>query len=259
MRYFQKLWKLRFFIRASANANLRVQHARSFLGRIWLLLNPLALAAIYFVLVMILARRGQPETDFLMYLTSGIFIFYYISTAISTASMSIVSSAGILLQQPLPALAFPIASVITAWKRFFPAIGVLAFGGIFLSTLNWSDIFAIGASLLIMTMLAYGVATLAALSQVFVRDTASALPLILRGLLYSSPVLYRPDSLPPELLNILQINPFFWPVAAWCSAWGTPGSIPLYGWLHAIVSAILIAGTSTLLFRKFEKKLPARL
>lgn len=253
-RYVRKIWHRRYFIAATARANLKVQHARSYLGRLWLLLSPLALAVTYFLLVMVLAQRGQPEADYFMYLTSGIFAFYFLSNAISSGSNSVTSASGLILQQPIPALVFPLAALFTAWKRFAPALIVLLIGSVALSTLNVADLAPIGISLLLLIVLAYGISTLAAVSQVFLRDTASAIPLLLRVLLYTSPVLYNASDLPENFQVVSFLNPFFWPIAAWCSAWGQGEAVAPFNWLVATGYALIIALVSTALFLSSEKR-----
>ena len=64
---------------------MRAANTRTFFGQIWLVLNPLLLAAVYFVLLIILAPRDEPG-PFFAHLSAGLFAFYYISGALTTGA-----------------------------------------------------------------------------------------------------------------------------------------------------------------------------
>src|SRR4029453_14707261 len=68
--YLRELWRRREFAREMARTNLRAQHFNTAFGQLWLVLNPLMLAAVYFLLVYIL-RSGSRGGDFFAHLLAG--------------------------------------------------------------------------------------------------------------------------------------------------------------------------------------------
>ena len=52
--YFRELWRRREFAFELSRTDLRAQHFNTVFGQLWLVLNPLLLACVYFVLVDIL-------------------------------------------------------------------------------------------------------------------------------------------------------------------------------------------------------------
>ena len=56
--YIRELWRRREFAREMSRTQLRAQHFNTMFGQLWLVLNPLLLAGVYFVLVDIL-RAGS--------------------------------------------------------------------------------------------------------------------------------------------------------------------------------------------------------
>src|SRR3954463_3664867 len=65
--YVRELWRRREFAREMGRTNLRAHHFNTAFGQLWLVLNPLMLAAVYFLLVYIL-RSGSRGVDFFAHL-----------------------------------------------------------------------------------------------------------------------------------------------------------------------------------------------
>ena len=62
--YIRELWRRRDFAREMARTTLQAQHFNTAFGQLWLVLNPLLLAGVYFVLVDILrGGASKPHLD----------------------------------------------------------------------------------------------------------------------------------------------------------------------------------------------------
>ena len=61
--YVRELWRRRDFAREMAKTSLQSQHFNTAFGQLWLVLNPLLLAGVYFILVDIL-RGGASQPGF---------------------------------------------------------------------------------------------------------------------------------------------------------------------------------------------------
>ena len=77
--YVRELWRRREFAREMSRTNLRAQHFNTAFGQLWLVLNPLMLAGVYFLLVYILRGSGSRGVDFFAHLLAGLFAYYFIS------------------------------------------------------------------------------------------------------------------------------------------------------------------------------------
>src|SRR3712207_1892689 len=78
--YVRELWRRREFALELSRTRLRAQHFNTVFGQLWLLLNPLLLALVYFVLVDIL-RQGSRGDEFFGHLMAGLFAYYFVSNA----------------------------------------------------------------------------------------------------------------------------------------------------------------------------------
>ena len=65
-----------------ARTSLRAQHFNTAFGQLWLVLNPLLLAGVYFMLVDILRGRARAAPDFFAHLLAGLFAYYFVSDSI---------------------------------------------------------------------------------------------------------------------------------------------------------------------------------
>src|SRR3712207_6612610 len=106
-----------------ARTSLRAMHYNTVFGQLWLIINPLLLAGVYFVLVDIL-RGGTRGAAFFAHLMAGLFAYYFVSDAVRKAVKSVTSGGRLILNTAFPRALLPLSSVVTAFKRFLPCIAV---------------------------------------------------------------------------------------------------------------------------------------
>jgi teichoic acid transport system permease protein len=256
--YLAELWRRRPCAVHLARTELHAQHAGTIFGQLWLVLNPLLLAGVYFVLVDIL-REGDRGADFLAHLMATLFAFHLLSTCVSQSARSVTRSGRLILNTAFPRSLLPLAAILTALVRFLPTMGVyavmhLAAGLPLRPALLWALLVLVE-----LVVFATGVSLAAAAAQVYFRDLTGFLPYILRVWLYASPVLYRADEVPQRLERALSLNPMFPVLAAWSQALNegrTPsGSYLLQGAAWA-VGALVVGG---LFFVSREREFAVRL
>jgi teichoic acid transport system permease protein len=206
--YVRQLWRRRQFAFELARTNLRAQHFNTVLGQLWLVLNPLLLGFVYFLLVGIV-REGDRGSVFLAHLLLGLFAFRLVSMSVKQGARSVVGGGRLILNTAFPRTLLPLASVLTAFMRFLPTLGVYAVvhvvAGLAVGLhLLWTvPIFAL------FVVLAAGAAMLAAAAQVYFRDLTNILPYFLRIWLYLSPVLYYAHEIPERFRPIAAANPLY--------------------------------------------------
>jgi teichoic acid transport system permease protein len=212
--YVRELWRRREFAFEMSRTDLRAMHYNTVFGQLWLLINPLLLAGVYFVLVDIL-RGGTRGTEFFAHLMAGLFAYYFVSDAVRKAVKSVTSGGRLILNTAFPRALLPLSSVITAVKRFLPCI-VIYLPVHFIAGLPVGPelLWVIPLALLLM-ILAAGVTMLVAAAQVYFRDLKNILPYALRVWLYASPVLYYADEVPDRYDFLLAVNPLGGLLTAW--------------------------------------------
>src|SRR3954447_1672644 len=181
--YVRELWRRREFAFELSRTKLRAQHFETAFGQLWLVLNPLLLALVYFILVDIL-RHGHRPPDFFAHLLAGIFAYYFVSGAVREAAKLVVGGGRLVLNTAFPRALLPLSTVITAFTRFIPTLIVyipvhIASGLSFGPHLLWAiPIVALLAGV------AIGLSLIVAALQVYFRDLSKFLPYMLRIWLY---------------------------------------------------------------------------
>ncbi len=213
-QYVRELWRRREFGAELSRTNLRAQHVNTVFGVFWLVINPLLLAAIYFVLVDIL-QKGSRNENFFAHLVAGLFAYYFISQSARQSVRSVTSGGRLILNTAFPRLLLPLASVRTAFVRFLPPLALygilhLAMGLPIELTTLW--VFPLVGLMLVMSA---GIAMVLSAGQVYFRDLKEFLPYGLRIWLYASPILYYADEIPERYKAILWVNPIGELLNAW--------------------------------------------
>src|SRR4051794_29645778 len=125
-RYLTELWRRRTFVRELARAELKAQNYQTAFGQLWLVLNPLLNAAVYFFLVDILSSGKNRPSNYITHLLAGIFAYTFFSGGVSQAAGSVVGGGRLILNTAFPRLLLPWTQIVIAFFRFLPTLPVLA-------------------------------------------------------------------------------------------------------------------------------------
>jgi teichoic acid transport system permease protein len=260
--YFRELWKRRAFAAEMSKATMRGANTSTFFGQAWLVLNPLLLAAVYYVLVTIIRRQSDPA--FFAHLTLGIFAFQLVGHSVTSGATSVTSSGKLLLNTPFPRLLIPLSAVRTAFFRFLPTVPVyFIFHAIFLTHV-WSlkmllSLYFLGT----MVVFGMGLATFFAALQVYFRDTSSFLPFFVRIWMYLSPILWAPEHVigrfSGPVMTLIQLNPMYSMIGGYTELLQNDAYPTPYMWISAAVWALAAAVIGFLYFISREREFAVRL
>jgi teichoic acid transport system permease protein len=212
--YLRELWRRREFAFELSRTTLREQNYSTVLGQIWLVLNPLLLAFVFFVLVDILAARTG-GIEFFAHLMACLFVFNFVTDAIRQAVRSVVGGGALILNTAFPRVLLPGASVITAFKRFLPTLAIYIPVHLAIGLPVGPEALWLIPTFVLFAILATGIAMLVAAGQVYFRDLKNFLTYVLRLWLYGSPILYYAHEVPDRYAFLLVINPIAPLLAAW--------------------------------------------
>ena len=256
--YVRELWRRREFAYELSRTKLQSQHFDTAFGKLWLVLNPMLLALVYFILVDIL-RRGHSPPGFFAHLVAGIFAYYFVSGAVREGAKSVVSGGRLVLNTAFPRTLLPLSTVVTSFKRFVPTfviyIPIHLVSGLPVGLVDlWllPIVFCLG-------LVAAGLSMFVAALQVYFRDVKQFLPYVLRIWLYASPVLYYAYQVPDKYKPLLEINP----IGALLSAWSdvlNGGHAPAAGdMLLGLAWGVVLFVGGALFFMSREREFAVRL
>jgi teichoic acid transport system permease protein len=257
--YVHELWRRREFAVELSRTQLREQHFNTVFGQLWLVLNPLLLALVYFLLVDILRRSTSHDGQFFAHLMAGLFVFYFIHNSITVGVKSVTKGGRLILNSAFPRALLPLSAVITAFMRFLPTFVVyipvhIATGLPVGPQLLWLvPIFALFA------LMAAGLSMLVAAAQVYFRDLSSFLPYVLRIWLYCSPVLYYAERVPERYRWILDVNPLGGLLTAWSDVLNRGHAPETTSMLLGLAWGVGIFVAAALFFMSREREFAVRL
>jgi ABC-type polysaccharide/polyol phosphate export permease len=256
--YVRELWRRREFAYELSRMKLASQHFDTVFGKLWLVLNPLLLALVYFVLVDIL-RGGHSQKGFFAHLVAGIFAYYFVSGAVRDGVKSVVSGGRLVLNTAFPRVLLPLSTVVTSFRRFVPTFLIyipihIASGLPFTPADLW--IFPI---IFCLALVAAGVSMFVAAMQVYFRDLKSFLPYVLRIWLYASPVLYFAYEVPEKYKPLLAINPIGALLTAWSDVLNAGVSPSADDMLLGLAWGVVLFIGGALFFMSREREFAVRL
>ncbi|MCA0172799.1 ABC transporter permease [Bacillus sp. RAR_GA_16] len=187
-------------------SELKSNTARTYLGTLWWIVDPILYMAIYYFLVGIVLNRGGD--DYAVYLFTGLIPLKWATACMVDATTAISSKARILQQVYVPKLTFILVRLGVNTFKFLVSSVIMVlflyFSGVELTVnaLNFFILIVFNLLLLLPIMI------IMAHIGVYLKDIKNMMQYISRTLLYLSPVLFRMESVPANIRDLLYLNPF---------------------------------------------------
>lgn len=275
--YFRELRRRRGFAFELARTQMHAANTDTALGQVWLVLNPMLLAMVYYILVMVIGgSTGTPKIpeglresltagqiqnfgwESFAHLTSSLFLFFLVATIMQSGANSVIAGGALIMNTPFPKMLLPLSSTYLAFRRYLPTllvyipIAFLARRPLNLNTL-WAVPMVVEA-----VLFGFGLAMVFGTLQVYFRDVASFLPYFIRIWLYLSPVIYYAESLPVKFRPFMIFNPLYPIAGGYGDALGGNAPSPgvVLGGAAWAIGACLVGG---LLFMSREREFAVRL
>jgi lipopolysaccharide transport system permease protein len=200
------------FILASAARELQSRYARSLLGWVWLVLPPVVLIGIY-TLVFSRLMRGAgalpnhgPFT-YSIYLCAGLLTWQWFTELITRVAGVFTNHATMLKKTIVPWYALLGVDVLVTSFGLCMQVGLFAL--VLVAIDQWPGWRALAFFPLVFcqALFAVGLGLGLAVMQVFFRDVALALPLVLQLWFWLTPIVYPLAAIPPNIQPLMQWNP----------------------------------------------------
>lgn len=258
--YFAEVWHRRDFAIELARTNLRASNTNTALGQMWLVINPLLLAFVYFLLVVVLTGGGAGAFP---QITGGLFLFFYISGLIQACSNVVTNAGSLILNMNFPKMLLVLSIAYLNFRRFLPTMLVYVLIHI-VWQLPWTLLLLfVPLVVLFGTLVGVGIGSFVATWQVYFRDTAQFLPYFIRIWLYLSPVLYSAEfflsgRIGERVGEWVMLNPIFAILGIWSDI--LHGRVPQsHYFLVATLWSVVLCVSGVLYFMSREREFAVRL
>lgn len=235
-------------------SRLKLTYANKVLGYFWSLLDPLAMALVYAILVGGIFKRGGPQFPVLVF--TSILAWQWFTFSLSSSVTSISSKSRIIITIKFPLAVLPLSIILTYLLRYL--LGLLSIiPMLFIYKADFSlNILWFPFLVAVQLMFTIGLCLTVSILGVYFKDMQNIVRFGLRLWFYLSPVLYTVRNAVPEKFHLILYlcNPFAAMFTSYKSIfiWG---SAPVkYIWVTALVSlACFVMGL--MIFSTYEHRI----
>ncbi|KEA04737.1 ABC transporter permease [Rhizobium rhizogenes] len=255
----KSLWQYRHFIASSIRGDLKGRFARSYFGGFWFILHPLAQALIFSIVLAEVMRARMPNIDspaaYPIYLLSGMAAWGLFSEILNRSMGIFIEQAHAMKKIAFPRLCLPIivwGSALINHVLLLVAIAVIfLFFGHF-PGLAW--IYLIPGMALISAM-AFGIGVFLGVLNVFARDIAQVMSVVLQLWFWFTPIVYAKNVLPEKFHAIVDLNPLTTLVGIYQNALLLDQAPSIASLIPSAVIGVVVVMASFLLFRRASPEL----
>ena len=194
--------------------DLKIRYGRSVLGYVWTLIDPLAMAGVYYLVFGVIFRRAEVESlPFIVFLLAGLLPWNWFNLSVTETSRALYAERLLVRSTNIPRELWVLRVVLAKGVEFLLSLPILAaFVALFVVlgdvTLNWRLVLMVPAAVVQLALLV-GIGLVMAPVTALVDDVARVVRILLRMLFYLSPILYSPAALEGYdwAQGLFQLNP----------------------------------------------------
>ncbi len=207
------LWLYRHFVRSSIVNEFRLRFARSKLGGLWIIINPLSQVAIYALILSNVLAAKLPGIEnkyaYAIYLMAGLLAWTLFEEIIRRCLNLFIEQGNLMKKMSFPRITLPsivLGSCLVNNVLLFAAmLGVFALLG---HHFSFAMLWLIPLTLAVV-VLALGIGLILGVMNVFLRDIGQVVPIILQVWFWFTPIVYPENIIPESYRHLLSLNPMY--------------------------------------------------
>ena len=186
---------------------ISVRYKQTSLGLAWAVLQPLGMMVIFTAVFSVLAKMPSDGTPYPLFAYAALLPWTFFSASVTSATSSLVTHTQMITKVYFPREILPITYVLAGAFDF--AIGFV----VLLALVTWYGVPLTIHAWNLLPIVALLAAWILAVSlilsaiQVRVRDMGVALPVVLQGLMFASPIIYPLSVVPESWRGWYLLNP----------------------------------------------------
>jgi ABC-type polysaccharide/polyol phosphate export permease len=215
----RNLVERRTLITQLVKRDFQQRYVGSAAGWLWGLIHPLVLLASYVFIFDICLHQTLPPTavtqNYPLFLFAGMLPWLLFSETVQRSAGSLIEQSNLITKTVFPAEIVPVSIFLSSLMSHLLAVAlVIAGAGIFLHHVS-PLLVVLPLFMLLVGLFAVGVGWIAAALQVYVRDTAQVLVVVLTLWFWATPIFLSEEKFPDWALMMLRINPLTYVVGAY--------------------------------------------
>lgn len=211
--YAKHLWNTRHFLTAQARTSAFTGGQGTFLGKMWLVLDPIFQVAIYALVFGLILKTHRGIDNFLGFLTLGVVYFRFLTAGLTNGSGLIQRNRNIISSFDFPRAAIPLGTGIRSfYSNSIPAAVAVVLAIAFQKAegLTWAVLGVVPLYFLI-HIWATGATFVTSRITAFVPDAKNLIRVGVQGLFFLSGLFYSVERFEGHLVlsTIMKINPLY--------------------------------------------------
>ncbi len=205
---FRDSYRYRELIWALALKELKIRYKRSVLGFAWALLNPALLMLVMTLVFSTIMRFAIPH--YAIFLLSVLLPWTFFAQSLSYAVEAIVTNGDLIKKIAVPKLVFPMAALVSNIINLLLSLIPLAIlVPLMRHPFYWTWIY-LPVPLVALAIFTLGMTFFFAVANVFYRDVAHILQILLSAWFYLTPIIYPLDAIPARYHWFFKMNPIIY-------------------------------------------------
>lgn len=205
---------------------IKGKYKRTALGQLWSLANPIALMIVYSFVFAIVIRVNVAPGDpsgvdlFVLWLMCGLLPWTFFANVVNGSMSAVTGNENLIKKVYFPRWVLVISNTLAAAYQHIFEIAILTLAILLVGSNILLYVPLVALTLVLLALFATGIGFLAAIGNVYFRDTQHFIGIILQLGFYASPIVYpvsyvrqMSDSIGPvlgpvEIIHLYNLNPF---------------------------------------------------
>ena len=194
----KELWDYRELFWILALREVQLRYRQTFLGVIWVILQPLLTTAIFTVVFGVLMKTPSDNVNYVLFAFVGLLPWSVFSQSLQRAGISLTREINLITKIFFPRIIIPIASAASTLVDFLVSLAIMAILMVIYKVPVSINILTLPVLLFFSMILSNGVGIIFAALNVYYRDFTYVLPFVIQVWMYASPLAYSSKLIPPS-------------------------------------------------------------
>lgn len=194
--YFRDVWNSGELLWNLTQREVRGKYKRTALGQLWSLANPIAAIIVYTfifsVVFQVPAQVGDPSglDNYALWLVVGLLPWLFFQSTITQGVRSIIDNANLVQKVYFPRLVLPLSLTGAALVNWLFEMAVLIVALAIIGAFVWPWLPLVALFMLVLAVFAAGMSMILSIVNVYFRDMAYLVTVVLQFWFYLTPILY---------------------------------------------------------------------
>lgn len=251
----REYWRSRYMFQMLVWRKVRASFGEMHLWFLWVCARPLIYVLIFSLFKKWSEARTGVSMPYVLYIYSGLILWYYFMETAIDVSKNIRSNAGLLSKIYIPRLLTPTVPLFSNLFDLGVAMIPLLAMMIYFGTYPSASILLLVPTLLAIMLLAMGLGLLIAAATLYLPDLQKFLEFSLYMGMFASPVIFSPKMIPPEYHTVYSLNPLVGVLMGWRSSLFGQPEFPWAAWVYSVMAAFAVFYVGFYAYRKYEHQL----